>query len=200
MRRLLALLFFCLAIGIAAGSLAKKSLPTSPKPPSKAQPDLLHPIAARGVDEARPPTYRHIQEVLHNSAITLPSDLAKEKQECADAQECGLAQGCVSRTCEACQGDRDCSTHEACAKGSCIPKLAAACRRDDDCAEEAFCFTSEVSAGPRGNTEMFSSCISESGSSEFPPPSPISIEYEFKTSEIANKQAFSETLMKELRQ
>lgn len=89
---------------------------------------------------------------------------------CDVSARCGLADACIDGYCQSCTYDDQCGDGEACAVGKCLDKTAVACRKNTDCRGGEFCSLSSLSADPRGNRGVSSTCLSTAGQAAFEPP------------------------------
>jgi hypothetical protein len=90
-----------------------------------------------------------------------------ESMDCELSARCGLALACVNGKCGPCTRDAECAPAEVCVLDHCVQRDRAACESRRDCPRGQPCVISEYSPGPRGNEDMRTACLTESG------PSPV---------------------------
>lgn len=94
-----------------------------------------------------------------------------QQPPCMVSAHCGQAMACnlATNLCGPCEADNDCSNDEACVLDHCVKSEKVTCRSRLDCTDGALCVLSGLSAGPRGNVDMTSSClVANKGTTEAP--------------------------------
>jgi hypothetical protein len=85
---------------------------------------------------------------------------------CEQTSMCGLARACIDGVCNACRMDSDCEAEEACVLDHCLRRNLVSCRSRRNCHPGETCVLSGFSADLRGNREMYSKCIGNTGGAE----------------------------------
>ncbi len=91
----------------------------------------------------------------------MPVDETRETAACHSKIGCGLGLACVGGRCVGCAYDDDCMEGEQCVLQHCLKQELVTCVGRADCEAGEKCILSGVSAGPRGNETMSSSCLSK---------------------------------------